>query len=182
MTGGPTLLAAGEVNVMKNTITFDVEPKSRQIDSAGDPGIRFLKYQGFSDDKIRVAVMIIRELIKSSMRYGQIPPATRQISVSIHVGHDNFTIEVSNPMNAACDDRLRELDKIIQFIRSYQDPFEPYAIARRNVSYDGCIGEPRALNLARIAYEGNALLDFFVSEDNTLNLTAVGNLKGAGDL
>jgi hypothetical protein len=46
--------------------------------------------------------------------------------------------------------------------------------ASKNSSYDMTNG----LRLAKIAYERNAILDFFVSEDYMLNLLAIKNIEG----
>ena len=39
-------------------------------------------------------------------------------------------------------------------------------------------GDAYGIGLARIAYEAGAVLDFFVDEDNILNLSAVRSLNG----
>lgn len=71
--------------------------------------------------------------------------------------------------------KLDELDRTIQVIRGGPDPFEPYI---------NCIQASTKLNsdntndyeLARIAYETGAVIDFYVNEDNILNLSAVRSL------
>jgi len=163
---------------MKNTINFNLEPKCQQIDVAGYRGSCFLKSHGFSDDTVQVPIMILRKLIKNGIKYGKFSAAAKEINVQIHIAEKSFTIEVRNPVDDTCSDRLQELDKTIQFIRGYQDPFEPYAIMRGEVSNNYFNAKTSGLGLAQIAYEGKALLDFFVSEDNILNMTAVGNMEG----
>jgi hypothetical protein len=163
---------------MKNTINFNLEPKSPQIDEAGYRGSCFLKSHGFSDDTVHVPVMILKELIKNGIKYGKFSATAKEINVRIHIAEKNFTIEVRNPVDDTCSEQLKELDKTIQFIRGYQDPYEPYAIMRGKVSNNYLNEKSRGLGLAQIAYEGKALLDFFVTEDNILNITAVGNMAG----
>ena len=41
--------------------------------------------------------------------------------------------------------------------------------------------QPKDPSLMKIAYEGGVILDFFVSEDNILYLSAVGKLDGDGE-
>jgi hypothetical protein len=81
-----------------------------------------------------------------------------------------------NPVDESCRTRLEELDRAIQFIRGYQDPFEAYMVMKKMSPKQKRHGEAEGLGLAEIAYEGNATLDFFISEDNILNLSAVKRL------
>jgi hypothetical protein len=73
---------------------------------------------------------------------------------------------------------LADLDKTIQWIRGYQDPLEQYMINLSESSGASHLAGTNGLGLARIAYEADAIIDFYVSEDNILNLSAVSNLNG----
>ena len=157
---------------------FIFEPDSQNIDMAGERGFRFLKSKGFSDDSIKRPVMILRELIKNGKKYCSSAAADYEIAVCIHSRENAFTIEVRNPVDEACHDRLQELEKSIQFINGYQDPFEPYAMSLGDNSTDDLNSQSYDSALAEIAYKGKAHLDFFITEDNILNMTAVGNLIG----
>lgn len=147
---------------------------------AADRGGSFLKSHGFSDDAVQVPVMILRKLIKNSMKYGRFAPAGNEIVVRLQIDKNSYTIEVINPVVETCSDRLKELDKTIQFIRGYQDPYEAYSIRLADVTAHPYDTEANDLDLVKIAYEGGAILDFFVNEDNFLNLSAVGSLEGDG--
>ena len=165
---------------MKNTIEFNLEPKCQGIDMAADRGSSFLKSHGFSDDAVQVPVMILRILIKNSIKYGRFAPSAKDISVRLQIYMSTYTIEVMNPVYKTCSDRLKELDKTIQFIRGYQDPFEAYSIRLAHVTANPFKAEANNLDLVKIACEGGAILDFFINEDNFLNLTAVGSLESDG--
>jgi hypothetical protein len=82
-----------------------------------------------------------------------------------------------HPVDHTCCDKLKELDKTIQFIRGYQNPFEAYMLKRKEASKSSSCDVTNSLGLARIAYEENAMLDFFISEDNDLFLSAVSSLE-----
>ena len=147
---------------------------------AADRGSSFLKSHGFSDDAVHVPVMVLRELIKNSIKYGKFAPAAYEIAVRLQVDKNTYTIEVLNSVDKTCSDRLKELDKTIQFIRGYQDPYEAYSIRLAEVAAPSFNAEANDLGLVKLAYEGGAILDFFVSEDNFLNLSAVGSLDRDG--
>ena len=74
--------------------------------------------------------------------------------------------------------QLNDLDKTIQLIRGYQDPFEPYMKKLRENPGNSINSDTYGIGLAKIAYEAGAVLDFFVDEDNILNLSAVRSLNG----
>jgi hypothetical protein len=82
-----------------------------------------------------------------------------------------------NPINEAGFERLKELDITIQFIRGYQDPFEAFMITQKEASPNPPFGHSNALDLSRIAYEEMAIIDFFVNEDNYLQLSAIRKSK-----
>ena len=160
---------------MKNTLEFKLKPTSREIKKAGEKGTCFFKSHGFSDDMVQVQLMILRELIKNGIKYGKSNPPPYNVTVHLHLAENTVIIEVMVPVDDTCSDRLISLDKTILFIKGYQDPYEPYAMLKRNCHNDG---EANGIGLARIAYKGKADLDFYVSEDNILNLSAVRNLNG----
>ena len=132
---------------------------------------------GFSDEKVPASMAVLRELLKISMHYGKRSTSTDEISVHLKIDKNSYTIEVRQPVDETSRDRLKELDNTIQFIRGYQDPFEAYMLknneASDHFSYDATNGS----DLARIAYEKNAIIDFFISEDKELILSAVSSLE-----
>ena len=50
--------------------------------------------------------------------------------------------------------QLEELDKTIQWIRVYRDPFEPFMMSAQEASENSNNSESNGFGLARIAYEG----------------------------
>ena len=137
----------------------------------------FLKSHGISEDIVHAQFRVIRELIKTGMKYGEFLPADTDIMINIQVDENTITIETKNPINETGFERLKELEQTIQFIRGYQDPFEAFMIARKEASINSPHGHSNALDLSRIAYEEKALLDFFVNENNILQLSAISRLE-----
>ena len=161
---------------MEKSINFSLLPNSRDIKAAGIRSSSFFRFHGLPDDAVQVQVRILRELIKNGVKYAKFTPSENTIRVGIHIDDNSVSIEVMNPVDESCRTRLEELDRAIQFIRGYQDPFEAYMVMKKMSPKQTRHGEAEGIGLAEIAYEGNATLDFFISEDNILNLSAVKRL------
>lgn len=159
---------------MKDSIEFNLKPIGFEIEKAGEKGERFLKSHGLSDDRIRTQIMVIRELIKSGRTFDDHNSAGTEMSINISVEEKTVTIEVRQPVNEfAHYDQLQALDKTIQWIRGYQDLFTALMMKTEHSAPYCHDRDSNSLGLAKIAYEAGAILDFYVSEDNILNLSAV---------
>ena len=119
--------------------------------------------------------MVISELIENSIKYGDFSLPENEVTLNINLYENIITIEVINPIDDSIFSHLKKLDKTIQWIRGYQDPFEAYVERLKEVSKKPFRDEESELGLVRIAYEGKAIIDFFVGEDETLNVSAVSN-------
>jgi len=161
---------------MQSSLEINLKPDGHEIEKVGEMSSDFLKSHGFSDEAIHVQIMILRELIHNGIRYGKFTPSENTISAHIHISKKTIVFKVKNPIDETCFERLEELDKTIQFIRGYQNPFKAYLLKKKEASQNSTCSEVNGLGLARIACEGRTILDFFVSEDNILNLYAVKNL------
>jgi hypothetical protein len=136
-----------------------------------------LKSKGYSDDIIETQIMILKELIISSKEFDDLRPSEFEMSVQLHIEDNAITVEVKKPVCESAYGKLEELDKTIQWIRGYQDPLEHYMINLAEASDAFHFAGTNGLGLARIAHEAHAVVDFYVSEDNVLNLSAVSNLS-----
>lgn len=163
---------------MKNSIEFRLKPISSEIAKVGEKGGHFLKSHGLSDDGIQTQLMVIKELINSGKTFDNQRPAGNEMSVHILIEENMITAEVRKSVNeSANDSQLETLDKTIQWIRGYQDPFTPFMIKSRQATESACDSDACSFRLAKIAYEAGAILDFYVNEDNILNLSAVSHLE-----
>ncbi len=138
-----------------------------------------LKSLKFSDYNVQTQTMIIRQLLKNGIKYGHFTLPENEITVSIHITDNTIAVEVMNPVDAEGAKNLSELDKTIQFIKGYQDPFEAFMILHKEAVKGKYHNGSNDLDLARIAYQGNVALDFIISEDNTLIQSAVRKLEGS---
>jgi hypothetical protein len=163
---------------MKKSIKFSVKPEWDEIEKIRNESAEFLQSHEFSDDTIHSLSMIISELIENGIKYGNFKMVENRVGVIINIERNAVTIEVLNPVDASADEHLSKLDKTIQWIRGYQDPFEAYIERIKEVSKKPLKDTESGIGLVRIAYEGKALLDFFVGENNILNVSVVSNIEG----
>jgi len=157
---------------------FCLRSNGGEIQKLEQKSSNFLKYHGYSDDTIQDQIMILRELIISGKKFDDLGPFGFETSVQLHIEDNAITVEVKKLVCESAYGMLADLDKTIQWIRGYQDPLEQYMINLSESSGASHLAGANGLGLARIAYEANAIIDFYVSEDNILNLSAVSNLNG----
>lgn len=162
---------------MNKSIEFDVKPDWDEIEKVRNESADFLQSHELSDDTIHSLSMIISELIENGLKYGDFETEGNKVVVIINVATNMVTVEVLNPVDKSAYEHLSKLDKTIQWIRGYQDPFEAYIERIKEVSKKPLHDMESGIGLVRIAYEGNALLDFFVAENNMLNVSVISNLE-----
>jgi hypothetical protein len=153
---------------MKKSIAFFLDSNGSAIQKVREKISKFFRLHGLSSKTVREQVMITKELLKACAQYSGDNSRQDKKKIQIHINTNKITVEVSNPINDNQHKQLQELDKTIQFIRGYQDPFEAF-LKLKAASMNGANG----LLLAKLAYEGKTTLDFYVSEDNIMNISAV---------
>ncbi|MBW2408923.1 MAG: hypothetical protein JRF72_03930 [Deltaproteobacteria bacterium] len=164
---------------MKKSIAFNLKPTGNEIAKVGEKGKRFLKSHGLSDDSVQKQIMVVRELIKSGITFENQKHAVNEMSVHIYIEENTVTTEIRKPVNESTHNhQLEALDKTIQWIRGHQDPFTPFMIEAWQTSESSGNNGFNSFGLAKIAYKTGAILDFYVSEDNILNLSAVSHVNG----
>jgi len=163
---------------MKKSIEFKVKPEWDEIEKIRNESAEFLQANELTDDTIHSLSMIISELIENGIKYGNFKMVENRVAVIINIDRNTVTIEVLNPVDENADKHLSRLDKTIQWIRGYQDPFEAYIERIKEVSKKPLKDAESGIGLVRIAYEGKALLDFFVGENSILNVSVVANIEG----
>ena len=157
---------------MKSVKTVIIEPVWGEIEKARIQISQFLNDQHLAEDFVHAATMVFSELIENSVKYGNYRTGDR-VETSIKINGHLITIEVIHPINPADLEHLRQLDEIIQWIRGYQDPFEAYIEKLKEIAKKPIADKDSGLGLVRMAYEGGAILDFFIDEDRKLNVSAV---------
>ena len=165
---------------MKKSIEFSLKPDWDEIEKVRNESADFLQSHNLSDNTIYSLSMIISELIENGIKYGSFKMVENKVIVAINIERNIVTIEVFNPVDENSYKHLSRLDKTIQWIRGYQDPFEAYMERIKEVSKKPLNDLESGIGLVRIAYEGNAMLDFFVGDNNMLNVSVVSNIEEDG--
>lgn len=162
---------------MGDFIKLKVVPEWDNIENIRNESAEFFHSHKLTDEAIYSLSMIISELIENGIKYGNFMMEENVLTVVINIKNDTITIEVLNPIDDKSFENLAKLDKAIQWIRGFQDPFEAYIERLKKVSKKPLRDRASGIGLVRIAYEGNALLDCVVSENNILNVSAIANLE-----
>jgi hypothetical protein len=158
---------------MKKSQSLTISPKWEEIEMVRNKGSQFFIQNVLPDDVVHAGTMVVSELLENSIKYGDFSDRKKRIDVNISIDNHTIIVEVSNPVGETAYQHLKILDKKIQWIRGFQDPFEAYTDTLKEVSRKPLSDEKSGLGLVRIAYEGEAILDFFVSDEDILNVSAI---------
>ena len=162
---------------MKKSIKFKFKPNTQGIEKIREESTDFLKLYGFSDQTVESQNNIIKELIKKGKNLAKQETTESEMTLILLVDKNTIIVEVKKPIKDTTQSQLYEFEKIVQWIRGYQDPFEPYMITQRDSHNETNKGNVNCRGLAKIAYEEGAVIDFYVGEDNILNISAVRSLN-----
>ncbi len=154
------------------TLCVEIEPVWSEIDGLGLQARGYLEAQGVEPSAVDALAMVVRELAENATKYGKFTAGAR-IAVALQVSARDIVVEVRNPVGKGNELHLRRLDRMIQRIRGYQDPFEVYFDRMREVSGQRLDSSESGLGLVRIAYEGQSVLDFYVNDDDVLAVSAM---------
>lgn len=162
---------------MNTSLKLTKKPDWDKIEEVREESSQFLTTHKFSEEQAHSLIMVISELMENSIKYGDYSISDSMVEILVNIKKSMVEIEVLNPVANTEKRHLQNLDKTIQWIRGYQDPFEAFIEKLRNVSKKPLHDMESGLGLVRIAYEGKAVLDFFVGEDNRLNVSAIIDLE-----
>ncbi len=158
---------------MTTSLKFSIRSNEVAIDRTEGEIIRFLKSHDTETTAIGKQIMVLRELLISRKSFYSDRLSEAEVIINVEIGDEQIVTEVSYPIDKKSDKRLVELDRTIQFIRSFHDPFEPYCMQRIGTYPNRMAEAERWLGLTKIAYEARAVIDFYISEDNMLNISAI---------
>jgi hypothetical protein len=159
------------------TMDLAIEPRWEQIENVRKKTHSFLKTHGLSVELTDALTMVGSELVENGVKYGSFEHPDSKLRFKLKVSENSIVIEVTHPTDPSASHHLRRLDKTIQWIRGYQDPFQAYLERIKEVARKPIHDHESGLGLVRIAYEGKSILDFFVAEDDALNVSAIAGIQ-----
>lgn len=168
---------------MDRVLSIESKPDWDEIEVVRKQTADFLVTHGLLQDDIDAISMVLCELMENAVKYGYYGGAVSTANVSVTVDDESVIVEVKSPLESYDGDAMARLDKTIQWIRGYQDPFQAYLDKLREVSAQSMDSNESGLGLVRIAYEGRSVLDFYVDDKATLSINAVytrDNASGSG--
>ena len=158
---------------MDPLLQLSIRPQWDELEHAREQAVTFLRGHEFGEATVNAAEMVVCELIENATKYGSFRESAEPLSIAITVHGSTVTIEVRSPVSSADDEHLARLDRAVQWIRGFQNPFEAYLERLREVSAQSLESRESGLGLVRIAYEGQSILDFFLIDQNVLAVSAV---------
>jgi hypothetical protein len=161
---------------MSSNLSLRVPPRWAEFDSVREKSLDFLRRNEIGGDASIAVAMVVCELVENAAKYGTFRRDSDAIDVAVALSAAAITIEISNPLGPHQACHVARLDAMVQWIRGFQDPFEAYLERLKEVSSQTLDFNESGLGLVRIAYEGQAVLDFFVKEQNILAVSAVHRL------
>jgi hypothetical protein len=133
----------------------------------------FLGTLGLAQDFVGAFTMIACELVENSIKYGSFKTTKSHVDITLSLDPRSISFAVRNPIGDVTAPYLQELDRVIQWVRGFQDPFEAYIARMKAISNEPLEASSSGLGIVRMAYEGRASLDFYLEEDAVLNVSAV---------
>jgi hypothetical protein len=158
---------------MAQALALTVTPSWDSLDTIREETQKVLGQEGFNEDIQDSIVMIISELAENAVKYGHFHNSKKDIRATIDISRNEITVEVQSPVDEEDSPHFKRLDKTIQWIRGYQNPFEAYIERIRDISIRPVSDRESGLGLVRIAYEGQSVLDFYVDDKYYISVSAV---------
>ena len=128
-----------EPTLMDSVLRKKLKPEWDETERVREECVAFLTAHGFSGDLAFALSMVASELVENAVKHGDYHQRDRDISMAVEVGTTDVTIEIRNPIDQSSD-HFRPLDKIIQWIRGFQNLFEAYVERLKAVS-ESALGE-----------------------------------------
>lgn len=161
---------------MDAKMKISLNPEWDEIDTARTRILEFLNKNTVPTDRRHSIIMIASELLENAIKYGD-SVSGDPVSLELELQNGATFIEVKNKNIHANNKNLRHLDHNIQWIKGFQSPFEAYIEKLKQVSARDLEDSESGLGLVRIAYEGQAELDFYLDENEMLCISAVVNTE-----
>ncbi|MGB8931466.1 MAG: hypothetical protein WCC48_09505 [Anaeromyxobacteraceae bacterium] len=157
---------------MDSALNLQLRPDWDAIRETWDRCGRHFESNGLTRDEAYGLCMVVQELLENAVKYGRFTAGKPPVELALDVTPQEVTVEVKSPVGVGSTE-LAEFDRTIQWIRGFQDPFEPYLERLKLASAQAWGSGVAGLGLTRVAYEGRCVLDFYVDASDTLAVSAV---------
>ncbi len=155
-------------------LELTLKSKWDEIDRAREECRAFLKDLGAAEETCDSLVMIASEILENAIKYGSFKSEDDEFTFKLEAGSDGMLVQAWSPLPAdGMSENLRRFDSIVQWIRSFQSPFQAYLERLKLVAGHPLDDSESGLGLIRIAYEGEAIIDFYVNEEDILYVSAL---------
>lgn len=158
------------------SLNLEIKPRWEELVHVRRRTDGFLRGLSLDRDVVDAVAMVACELGENAIKYGTVRDDSDRVAVSVAVGDRDVVVEVVNRIGRTDEENLQRLDRMVQWIRGYQDPFEAYLQRLKELSGEPLDNTESRLGLVRIAYEGQSVLDFYVGADDRLAVSAIRRL------
>ena len=159
---------------MSKDLRLDVSNDWGEVERVNHEVHQFLAECKLDGHEVDTFTMVACELVENSIKYGDPTGARgRDHELTVTVRGQDITVLVRNPIGSESGFHLEELDRTLQWIRGFQDPFQAYIERVREISREPASRGKSGLGIVRIAYEARAAIDFVVGDDDMLAVSAV---------
>jgi len=163
-----------EENNEKLVLELKLQPVWGEIERAREECRTFVQKLGSNEDTTDAVCMITSEILENAIKYGDYSRGNQEITYKLESGRDGMLVQSWSPVpQGIMPENLKRLDTIIQWIRGFQSPFQAYLERLKIVAGQPLDDNESGLGLVRIAYEGEAILDFFINHDDIMYVSAL---------
>ncbi|MCG8481031.1 MAG: hypothetical protein MI724_18200 [Spirochaetales bacterium] len=159
---------------MSEEFHISVKPDWNEMVRVNEKIHGFLRSIYMPDHEVDTYTMVACELVENGIKYGDSGSSSRaEVELMLSIVGFSITVEVKNRIGDETRFHLRQLDRTLQWIRGFQDPFQAYVERVKEISREPTDQGMSGLGIVRIAYEARAAIDFIVDEDDTIRVSAV---------
>lgn len=161
---------------MNRVMQYSITPEWGNLDRIREKTAEFLRSNNLDTDSMDAVIMNMSELAENAIKYGKFDEHIGEISTSVTITDSDIIVEVSSPLKDNDKFNPARLDRIVQWIRGYQNPFEAYIEKLKEVAMQPQADGESGLGIVRIAYEGQSIIDFYINEKGIISVSAVYHL------
>jgi hypothetical protein len=162
---------------MKKFIKSNLIVNKGSADRLMEKIIALLKAHNCSDDFTRTQIEIIEQLIERGSHFGMKNTGDPEMMLYLSIEEREVTVEVKVKVTESDNDKLENLDRTIQRIRGCRALYCPCMANLRQAHSHSKNNSMNGFELNGLVFDTGVDFDFYVNEEDILNLFAVRNLE-----